>query len=313
MKIVFLSRYQKETERGAENFVNELAKRLSKRHSVDVFAGNKSDSLGDILRGKYDIVVPINGRLQSLKVSLARVRGNHKLLITGHSGRGWDDIWNIAVVPDVFVALTDSLAKWAKNWAWRSKVVKIPNGVDLSKFKPEGEKLYLNLERPIVLSVGTLSWYKHHERAIDAMGYLDKGSLLIVGDGEQRDWLEGRGKKMLRKRFKIQSFGYLDMPKVYRSCDLFTLPSWSREAFGIAYVEAMASGLAVVAPDDESRREIVGNGGLLVNVENPYQYAEAIKAALKRDWSKDARKQAERFSWDKITNDYEKVMLEILS
>ena len=38
------------------------------------------------------------------------------------------------------------------------------------------------------------------------------------------------------------------MPIVYRSADMFTLPSID-EPFGLCYVEAMASGLTVVAPD----------------------------------------------------------------
>ena len=110
------------------------------------------------------------------------------------------------------------------------------------------------------------------------------------------------------KRFKITAFNYKDMPKVYRSCDLFTLPSWGREAFGIVYLEAMASGLGVVAPDDPSRREIVGDAGILVDVSDSNKYAQAIKAALKSDWQKKARLQAQKFSWDKIAKKYEKVL-----
>lgn len=309
MKIVFLSRYQNVVNRGAEVFVEELSSRLRQKHEVDVFLGSDADSMDKVLSGNYDVVIPINGGSQSLKASIGRLFKRYKVIISGQSGIGRGEIWNIAVTqPDVYVALTDYMVKWAKKWAWRTKVVKIPNGVDLSKFKPEGEKLDLNLERPIILSVGALTWYKHHERIIEAMCYLDKGSLLIVGEGEQKGKLEEKGHKMLGERFKIQSFNHLDMPQVYRSCDLFTLPSWSREAFGIAYLEAMSSGLGVVAPDDQTRREIIGDAGIFVDTTDPINYAKIIEEALTIDWTKKAKPQAEKFSWDEITKDYEKII-----
>ncbi|MFH1536119.1 MAG: hypothetical protein ABIC96_03575, partial [Patescibacteria group bacterium] len=145
MKIAFLSRYQNQIQRGAENFVLELSTRLSKNYDVNVFSGKDADDLSKIIKGGYDIVIPINGRLQSLKTSFGRILGKYKLLITGHSGIGRDDIWNIAVCkPDVFVALTEHMAFWAKGWAWGSEVVKIPNGIDLNKFSPDGEKIKLD-------------------------------------------------------------------------------------------------------------------------------------------------------------------------
>ncbi len=308
MRIVFLNRHQNTTERGAEVFVKELSSRLSKNHSVDVFTGERAYSLKDVLAGHYDVVIPINGRLQSLKFSLGRIIGKYKLLITGHSGVGIDDIWNIVIKPDVFVALSDSAARWAKKYAWGSKIVKIPNGIDLDKFSPNGEKMKIELQRPIILSVGALVWYKHHERVIDAVSKIGTASVLIVGEGPLKEDLKKTGEEKLGKRFMIVSFKNEEMPKVYRSCDLFTLPSWDREAFGIVYLEAMASGLGVVAPDDASRREIIGDGGLLVDVENIALYSQTLDQALKLDWKKKARLQAEKFSWEKIANEYRIVL-----
>lgn len=308
MRIAFLSRYQSKLNRGAENFVAELSQRLSRQFNVDVFTNREADNLSKVIKGKYQVVIPINGRSQSLKASLGRFWGGYKLLITGHSGMGWDDIWNILVKPDVFVTLTDYQKDWAKKWAWGSRVVKIPNGIDLDKFTPTGPTIKIDLPRPIILSVGALVWYKSHERVIRVIREIGEGSVLIVGEGSQKDKLERLGQELLGERFKIASFDYEDMPKVYRSCDLFTLPSWGREAFGIVYLEAMASGLGVVAPDDPSRREIIDEAGLLVYVSDPQKYAEAIEQALKIDWSKKARKQAEKFSWEKVVDQYEETL-----
>lgn len=313
MKIVFLSRLQKINERGVEVFVKELYSRLSLKHEVDVFTGNDADSLDKVLKGKYDVVIPINGRMQSLKMSLGRLFGNYKLLISGHSGIGRDDIWNIVIAkPDVFVALTDYMAKWAKSWAWGSKVVKIPNGIDLNKFTPDGEKINIKLPKPIILSVGALSWYKHHERVIQAASEMKNTSVLIVGEGSEKEKLEKLGRKFLGNKIKITSLDYKDMPKVYRSCDLFSLPSWDREAFGIVYLEALASGLGVVAPDDVSRREIIGDAGLFTNVENTNEYSQVLNKALSIDWTEKAREQAKKFSWEKVALEYEKLMLSLI-
>lgn len=313
MKIVFLSRFQNILNRGAENFVNELGRRLSKKYQVEILVGKHADSMVKVMGRKYDIVIPINGRLQSLKASLGRFARGYKLLITGHSGIGLDDIWNITVArPDVFVALTDHQKDWAEKWAWGTRVVKIPNGVDLDKFSPNGPKIKIVLPRPIILSVGALVWYKYHQKAISAISKLNQGALLIVGEGSEKDELNNLGRKLLGQRFKIASFKYEDMPKVYRSADLFTLPSWSREAFGIVYLEAMASGLGIVAPNDLSRREIIGDAGIFVDTSNPLEYTQAIEKALQIDWSQKARMQAEKFSWDKIVKQYEEVFERIL-
>jgi len=312
MRIAFLSRLQNKVSRGAENFVLGLSKRLSNNHRVDVLSGNDADNIWKVIKGDYDIVIPINGRLQSLKVSLGRITGKYKLLITGHSGIGRDDIWNIAICkPDVFVALTDHMARWAKSWAWGSRIVKISNGIDLNEFSPVGEKIELDLPKPIILSVGALTWYKYHDRVIRVIKEMGHGSVLIVGEGEEKEKLENFGRD-LGKRFRIANFKYKDMPKVYRSCNLFTLPSWGREAFGIVYLEAMASGLGVVAPNDASRREILGDAGLFAEVNNPVDYAETVKKALDIDWSIKARAQAEKFSWEKVVKEYEELMLNMI-
>ncbi len=306
MKILFLSRYQNKLSRGAENFVSELSKRLAKNHQVDILTGKEADDFSKIISGKYDLIIPINGGLQSLKVSLGRLIRGYKILITGHSGVGRDDIWNIAVArPEVFVALTDFMANWVRKWAWGTRVIKISNGIDLDRFSPKGEKITLDLPRPIVLSVGALVWYKHHQKAIEALSKIGKGSLLIVGTGPLEKELIKSGKEKLNNRFMISSFKYEDMPKLYRSCDLFTLPSWDREAFGIVYLEAMASGLGVVAPNDSARNEIIGEAGILTDVSDPEKYAQAIDRALNINWKEKALNQAKKFSWEKVTKQYE--------
>lgn len=313
LRIVFLSRYLGRVNRGAETYVLELSKRLSKNHDVDVLTGANSDSLRKITTGKYDLVIPTNGRIQALKACFGRLYGGYRTLVSGQAGMGRDDIWNIAVTaPDIFVALTDFELKWAKKFAWKSKLVKIPNGVDLEKFRPGRDGIHISLPKPVILSVGALTWYKHHEKTIEAVKNLDQGSLLIIGAGPKKDELLGIGKELLEQgRLKILEVPYKEIPLYYRSADLFVLPSWDREAFGIVYVEAMASNLPVVAPDDEPRREIIGDAGIFTDVSDRIKYAEAIKKTLDTNWQNKPRQQAEEFSWDKVAKSYEELFEEV--
>lgn len=314
LKVVFLSRYVGQVNRGVESYVLELSQRLAKNHWVEVLSGQNADSFKKIITGNYDVVIPTNGRIQSLKASLGRVFGGYKTIISGQAGIGKDDIWNILItLPDVYVALTDFELQWAKKWAIVTKLVKIPNGADLKKFSPTGPMVKIDLPPPVVLSVGALEWYKHHDLTIDAMSSVPTGSLLIIGSGrEYQRLLQMGNEKLGRDRFKIISVNFNEIPNYYRAAQLFTLPSWDREAFGIVYVEAMACGLPVVAPNDPPRKEIIGQAGILVDVKSKSQYADAIEQALTKKWGNRAQKQAEKFSWDKIAQNYENLFQEII-
>lgn len=313
MKIAILSRYQKTIARGAESFVTELSTELKKNHEVVVLSGKDADSLLKIISGKFDVVIAMNGRFQVLKASIGRIFSHYKLVTTGQSGIGRDDIFSISFArPDLFVALTDYMKSWALNWGKGVKIVKIPNGVDLKKFAPNGPKARIGLKKPVIVSVGALVWYKHHERTIEAMTHVPDGSLLIVGRGEKEEELTKLGKEKLGDRFQIISVPFEQIPEIYRSCDLFVLPSWEREAFGIVYIEALASGLPVVAPDDSPRKEIIGDAGIFVDVTNPEEYAKGIKDALSKFWDDLPRKQSEKFSWEKIGARYEEELLKLV-
>lgn len=311
IRVAILSRYQKVNTRGVERVVEDLSKYLNKSEviRVDILSGKDADKWS-LLRGKYDVVIPTNGRMQSLVVSWGRFIGGYKVLITGHSGLGWDDLWNLMVArPSVFVALTRStLSNWRMRvgrWlALGVRVEQIPNGVDLEKYKPLGRKMNFGLSQPVVLSVGALVAEKRHRLAIEAVSKLDNISLVIVGGGPLKKELEDLGNRKLKDRFKMMSASLDEMPDIYRGANLFTLPSWDREAFGVVYLEAMATNLVVVAPDDASRHEIVGNAGVYVDVMDRDKYAEAINQALKKDWGVEPRKRAEKFDWAGVAGRY---------
>jgi glycosyltransferase involved in cell wall biosynthesis len=207
--------------------------------------------------------------------------------------------------PDAFVALTEAQKKWAKSVGFRGRVVKIPNGVDLKKFNPQVEPVKLDSERPVVLCVGALVPSKRIELAIKAVAKMKKGSLVVLGGGELKPKLARMGYGLLgEKRFLLKQVRHEEIPGYYASCDVFTLPTVESESFGIVYLEAMACGKPVVAPDDEIRKEIVGEVGMLVDVMNAEKYAEALGNVVKKNWGGLSRKQARKFSWEKVAREY---------
>jgi glycosyltransferase involved in cell wall biosynthesis len=199
----------------------------------------------------------------------------------------------------------------------------IPNGVDLDTFSPnkqpfsgeEIEKLTgrkVSIEHPIVLSTSALEKRKGINRLIEAMKKLEEGTLLLANTGSQERILTEMGERILGNRFIY--LGVLDknaLSRLYATCDIFCLPS-PEEAFGNVLLEAMSCNKPVVSHDDESRRWIVGDGGVLTDVTNPGRLADAIEKAYETDFKDKPREQAKKFDWDEIVGMYEKLIYEIL-
>ena len=258
-----------------------------------------------------DMVIPVNGGWQSFLMKLYCLKNKSKLVLLGQAGIGWDDRWNLLMKPDLFIALNKRNLDWSKKHSrLGQKFVVIPNGVDLKRFNPKENELKSKLEKPIILCVAGHERYKRVKETISAVKRLNKGSLVLACSSSLYDDF---GKKVLGKRFLRKEFKHQEMPKVYRGVDVFTLVSQSFEAFGVAYLEAMASGLPVVATDDQMRREIIGKAGLFVkNPGNSKGYAQKLEKALKMEWGDKPRKQAEKFSWDKIAEKYQEEMQELI-
>ncbi|MFZ2202483.1 MAG: glycosyltransferase family 4 protein [Microgenomates group bacterium] len=343
MKIAFLNYYQNGVVRGLETFVSELSCRLAKNYQVlllpsppvstptstklsplrRLFLDPSSlrvlfwtlRSLPSLLRFRPQIVFSTDGGWQALLCSLYCRFFAAKLVITGQSGPGWDDRWNLLMKPHLFVALTNRQLAWAKQATiWKQDFALIPNGVDLNQFKPAGKKFHTDLEKPIIMIAAASTPDKRVEQGIRAVAGLKSGSLLLLGQGPLDERVNKLGYRLLgKKRFHHLSVSHDQMPVYYRSADLFTLCSFSSEAFGIVYLEAMASGLPCVATDDASRREIIGLAGVFVkDPDNAEEYSEALRQALAKNWKDLPRKQAEKFSWNEIAAQYDQEFTKIM-
>ncbi|MBI3397551.1 glycosyltransferase family 4 protein [Candidatus Woesebacteria bacterium] len=338
MKIAFINLYQGKVNRGAETFVSDLSKRLSKDNKVDVIGGGARalprwpflwrffldpngivvgwftlKNIPKILKEKYDVIIPLNGGWQVGLVRIITWLYGGKMVISGQSGVGWDDRNNLWSFPDCFVSISSKALDWAKRANPFVRVEHIPNGVDLNKFSPGGDKIKISLKGPIILCVAALTAQKRINLAIDAAALLGDSSLMVIGDGELKDELEVYGKAKLGSRFSILSFRHDDMPKVYRAVDVFTLPSSPMHSFEIAIIEAMATNLPVVVTDDPIRREIVGNSGIFTNPTDIKDYSLCLKKASNLNLGGAPRREAENYDWNKIAESYNKLFKSIIT
>jgi len=342
--IVFLSFYSGHVARGVETYVHCLANELVKiGHQVTVFqngpavAGSnyQTVSLGmevdwsrsgggespfndywKLLIRKFsqavfrrlpestDIVIPTNGVWQSWLAKLWAVRHGKKVIIAGQSGPGRDDIINLYAFPDRFISLTAVSQKWARKINPFVQVETIPNGVDLKTFTPTVKPEKVDLPGKIVLSVAALVPAKRLDLLIHAVSRVPGTSLWLVGDGEQKNALQTLASSMLPGRFLISSFPHQHMPHVYPAADVFAFPTNPRESFGIVMLEAMASGLPVVAAPDPIRREIVQDAGVFADPQDSAAFTKALTTALNHSWGELPRRRAADFSWSKIASHY---------
>jgi glycosyltransferase involved in cell wall biosynthesis len=270
-----------------------------------------------LLRQPADLIFPCNDYGGLAMAAFVRTLLGTPILFTEHvglMGGGLSLTRNLRFRPDRLVVFSETVAAFVRSLQPSQLVSVIPNGVDLDRFTPDGACIDFGLAKPIVLCVASLKCNSHKrvELAMQALARLPQASLLLCGDGPDRAYFQALGDELLGPgRFAIRTFSYERMPEVYRSVDAFTLPSID-EPFGLVYVEAMASGLPVVATDDEMRRYIVADGGILCEVTNPDTYATALAAVLSGEWGVRSRKNAERFSWDVVTLRYRDVILETI-
>ncbi len=266
--------------------------------------------LPQLLLSDCQILFPVNGIWGALTCRLVKFFRKTPFV---YSGQGGIEPIIARQKPATYFTINKETQRWYKKYFPDLKTVFIPNGVNLQRFSAKGKKARIKLEKPIILAVGALIPAKKIEAAVRAVAKLKKGSLLVLGKGPLEENFKQLGQKLLgKKRFLLGSASHLKMPEYYRAADIFTFPCQKGEPFSMVILEALASGLPVVAENDEIRRLIIGKAGILVDTDNIHAYSEAIKRALKKDFGNLPRKQAEKFSWEKIGKLYKKELKKLL-
>ena len=173
---------------------------------------------------------------------------------------------------DTLIAPTGTIAEVVQQHTGRLPHV-ISNGMDLEAFQPEPTtpnereslcaKYGLDPKFPIILHVGQLNVQKQADIVVHAAAWVmrnTKAQLLVVGDGKQRKKLIRLANELgIHERSVFPGYVTDDLPGVYRLGAVFVTAS-EVETQGLVLLEAMASGLPVVAAQATCIPEIVQDG-----------------------------------------------------
>lgn len=215
---------------------------------------------------------------------------------------------------DKIIAISDFNAKWLFNIISKEKIVTIKNGIDINTFSPikESEKENIKAQIPLPLDnliIGNTSRIhkaKGQIKLVRIFKNLKKKypnlSLLFVNGGS-RSAEKALKKEIISLGLRQDVFWFnfqKDINKVYQAMDIFALPSTS-ENLPLTVIEAMASGLPVVAFDTAGVSEEIddGDNGFLIKCNDESILQEKIEKliqeeGLRRQFGQKARQKAEK-------------------
>lgn len=211
------------------------------------------------------------------------------------------------VVPSKYLA---SLIKTTVDAELESKIVHIPNGIDINRFVPR-------TKRNIILSTGRLLPRKGFQYLIQAVSDRDlRYALHICGDGPMMPELR---ELAAQSKTRVVFHGWLDNTSdeykdLLESAAIYCLVS-SRENASIALLEAMSSGCAVITSNVSGCPETIGDAGIIVEPGNTAQIREALELLIGNEGKTVSlghlarQRVMDEFDWDKNVSKYAHILL----
>jgi len=263
-----------------------------------------------------------------------RVHGEHGRDIYDLHGTNWKYVWLRRFVHhfiSCYTVVSQDLASWLSHVvsAKPSSMYQIYNGVDTEKFSPAragrvpiGPPGFSKPESMVIGTVGRMLPVKDQLTLVRSFVELitrasvlrERLRLVVIGEGPLREQALG-----ILREANLESIVWLpgerqDIPELMRGMDIFVLPSIA-EGISNTILEAMATGLPVVATDVGGNRELIEEGitGKLVPPQNPGAMADAIASyvvspSLRLENGQAGRKRVERcFSMEAMVEGYLKV------
>ena len=151
------------------------------------------------------------------------------------------------------------------------------------------------------------------EVGVAAVARIPNVHLVVAGDGPLRETIATTAAELLPGRFTRVSVAPMKMPRLYRSADAFLHLS-KDEPSSLAFLEAMACGLPVVAHESPQLRWIAGADEYLLDTDGTEAVSGQLEAALGRgSFDRERRRRKiEAFSWTSIAERYREFFREIL-
>ncbi|MDP2945009.1 MAG: glycosyltransferase [Atribacterota bacterium] len=230
-------------------------------------------------------------------------------------------ISNLAYKIDCITTPSASMKELIEGYGIKNRIEVIPNAIHLISFREDNElkkteikkKYKLKNDDKIILFVGRVASEKSIDKIIKALAIIKKRrigkeKLLIVGNGPDMDEL-----KQLARTLKVEedvlfagAVSYEEIKHYYKIAYVFTIAS-TTETFGIVTIEALASGVPVLAVKAPGAVDILTDGldGLLVDNDTE-KFADALEKIirepeLREKLSQGALKTSEKYSIDTIS------------
>lgn len=295
---------------GTENFLH-----VSIRNSFGIFSAQR---IADFVRENNIEIVHAHVARDYIPASLVcRIARTPKLVLTRHVLFPMKPFHKFALknVSKV-IAVSAAVAETVETIFPKEKIEIVPNGIEIENWSGAGhEKLRqefrfehnISFDALLIGTVGELKLLKGQRdfvlaAKIIAEKFVDAHFVIVGKDNSAGQAFRSELKRLV-KVFKLENrFLWLDWVEetapLLHALDIFVSPSHS-ESFGLAILEAMASGTAIAATETGGAKEILRDGetGLLVPVQEPVALAEAVSRLL-RDESFRAKlgKQAQEFA-----------------
>lgn len=208
-----------------------------------------------------------------------------------------------------------------------SKMVVIPNGINISYFKPDSvlreqirKEWGLSDNQKLIGLVGRLDPMKDHPTFLKAASKIVKEkadvSFVCVGDGtpSYRQELQSLSEELELGKKIIWAGSRKDMPAVYNGLDIAVSSSYG-EGLPNVVCEAMASCVPCVVTDVGDSAYVVGDTGIVVPPGDPDALAEGIRKLLDSDLTSLGLKARQRivdnFSMEQLVERTEKALVEL--
>jgi phosphatidylinositol alpha-mannosyltransferase len=193
----------------------------------------------------------------------------------------------------------------------------IPNGVDVDHFSKEAPPLPDFQDGKLnILFVGRMEKRKglpHLLRAYaQAKWQFPDCRLMVVSPSPSLDRESARiiAERGLKDVHLLGYVPYAELPRYYRTADIFCSPATGEESQGIVLLEAMAAGRAIVASSIPGYKSVVTHGadGLLVNPRNELEFADTLlellrNADLRGRLGAAAQEKAPRYRWETVASE----------
>ena len=214
------------------------------------------------------------------------------------------------------IANSQGLKELALRTNSKQKISVIYNGIDTEKFKPASVPKNNNkfIITPGASRLTSRKGLVYLIRAVDKLSKkYQQVELKIMGDGEgERVRLEEIVDK-LNLRGRVVFLGRIPREKTfsyYQEADVFVLPSLN-EGMSNAMLEALATGLPILATDTGGSKELIteGENGYIIEMKNAQDIADKLEklinnSELKNKMGEASRRRALEMSWEKVAKEY---------